>query len=296
MHASNAASRTPMFDSWTHDDFAQHVYNADYPRHDPEYLEIRPQQHADLICTSFPEMREGRVLDFGSGLGLLERKLASRGFADVTSYDPFSHPVPPEGSFDTILSFEVFEHHQAPVDLRPDHAPPEARRRAAVPDVADHPGHPRSRHRSVVVLRAAQRAHLVSHRPVPDAACPTPRAEYGAFGSSLHRRSIARRHRAGSTNSSSSSGPAAIRQATNTARIHAARHRPAPLGAPSCSTHLRQQAANVGTAGATASARSLNTTGTPPVSAGSSGDRAATRRRAARRATPARPPHAAGRS
>ena len=107
----------PMFDSWTHDDFAQHVYNADYPRHDPEYLEIRPQQHADLICTSFPEMREGRVLDFGSGLGLLERKLASRGFADVTSYDPFSHPVPPEGSFDTILSFEVFEHHQAPVDL-----------------------------------------------------------------------------------------------------------------------------------------------------------------------------------
>ncbi|WP_071335786.1 class I SAM-dependent methyltransferase [Burkholderia contaminans] len=107
----------PMFDSWTHDDFAQHVYNADYPRHDPEYLEIRPQQHADLICTSFPEMREGRVLDFGSGLGLLERKLVSRGFTDVTSYDPFSHPVPPEGRFDTILSFEVFEHHPAPVDL-----------------------------------------------------------------------------------------------------------------------------------------------------------------------------------
>ena len=165
----------PMFDSWTHDDFAQHVYNADYPRHDPEYLEIRPQQHADLICTSFPEMREGRVLDFGSGLGLLERKLASRGFADVTSYDPFSHPVPPEGSFDTILSFEVFEHHQAPVDLFDQIMRHRARRRAAVPDVADHPGHPRSRHRSVVVLRAAQRAHLVSHRPVPDAACPTPR-------------------------------------------------------------------------------------------------------------------------
>ena len=57
----------PMFDSWTHDDFAQHVYNADYPRHDPEYLEIRPQQHADLISHQLSEMREGRVLDFGSG-------------------------------------------------------------------------------------------------------------------------------------------------------------------------------------------------------------------------------------
>lgn len=107
----------PAFDSWTHDDFAQHVYNADYARHDPEYLEMRPQQHADLIETSFPEMRESRILDFGSGLGLLEKKLKSRGFADVTSYDPFTHPVPPEGTFDTILSFEVFEHHPAPRDL-----------------------------------------------------------------------------------------------------------------------------------------------------------------------------------
>ncbi|HDR9148752.1 TPA: class I SAM-dependent methyltransferase [Burkholderia vietnamiensis] len=105
---------TPAFDHWTHDDFARHVYNDDYVRHDPEYFEHRPQQHADLICTSFPEMRDGRILDFGSGLGLLERKLSARGFGDVTSYDPFSQAVAPQGTFDAALSFEVFEHHPQP--------------------------------------------------------------------------------------------------------------------------------------------------------------------------------------
>ncbi|AOI67445.1 SAM-dependent methyltransferase [Burkholderia territorii] len=108
---------TRAFDHWTHDDFARHVYNDDYARHDPEYLEHRPQQHADLICTSFPSMRENRILDFGSGLGLLEKKLSARGFTDVTSYDPFSHPVAPLGQFDAILSFEVFEHHPDPRSL-----------------------------------------------------------------------------------------------------------------------------------------------------------------------------------
>lgn len=178
-----------MFDSWTHDDFAQHVYNADYPRHDPEYLEIRPQQHADLICTSFPEMREGRVLDFGSGLGLLERKLVSRGFTDVTSYDPFSHPVPPEGRFDTILSFEVFEHHPAPVDLfdqimryrKPDGALL-FQTSLITRDILDQ-GIDQWWY---CVPRNGQ--YLVSHRPVPDAACPTTRARIWRIRSVAARR------------------------------------------------------------------------------------------------------------
>jgi hypothetical protein len=108
---------TSAFDNWTHNQWAQHVYNADYQRHDPDYLEKRPQQHADMICNHFSEMCSDRVLDFGSGLGLLEKKLLAREFRDVTSYDPFTHPEAPQGQFDTILSFEVFEHHTDPKRL-----------------------------------------------------------------------------------------------------------------------------------------------------------------------------------
>lgn len=48
----------------------------------------------------------GRVLDFGSGLGEDVAFLRSRGF-DVTAYDPYYAPDPPEGRFDTILCLYV---------------------------------------------------------------------------------------------------------------------------------------------------------------------------------------------
>ena len=37
---------TDFFDDWTTDEFAAYVYNADYPRIDSEYAEIRPGNRA----------------------------------------------------------------------------------------------------------------------------------------------------------------------------------------------------------------------------------------------------------
>ncbi len=45
---------------------------------------------------------KGRVLDFGSGLGVDVRFLKQKGF-DVTGYDPYYQPDYPKGRFDTIL-------------------------------------------------------------------------------------------------------------------------------------------------------------------------------------------------
>ncbi|RMG31033.1 MAG: class I SAM-dependent methyltransferase [Methanobacteriota archaeon] len=45
---------------------------------------------------------KGRVLDFGSGLGVDVRFLKQKGF-DVTGFDPYYQPEYPRGKFDTIL-------------------------------------------------------------------------------------------------------------------------------------------------------------------------------------------------
>jgi tetratricopeptide (TPR) repeat protein len=112
---------TPAMDDWTRQDFSAHIYNDDYARHDPDYLGKHPATSAKLISGSFPEMAWGNVLDFGSGLGLLEKELKSRGFAQVDSYDPYAsdagvRPALAE-KYQTIVCFEVFEHHPQPREL-----------------------------------------------------------------------------------------------------------------------------------------------------------------------------------
>lgn len=49
---------------------------------------------------------QGRILDFGSGLGRDVQFLNEQGF-DVTGYDPYYAPEIPQGRFDTILCFYV---------------------------------------------------------------------------------------------------------------------------------------------------------------------------------------------
>jgi 2-polyprenyl-3-methyl-5-hydroxy-6-metoxy-1,4-benzoquinol methylase len=108
---------TRAFDNWTSEDFAEHIYNSDYERHDPDYKGARPISNAELIASNFPEMAQGNMLDFGSGLGLLERELRARGFSQVASYDPYaaskSASVLSE-KYQTVVAFEVFEHHPDP--------------------------------------------------------------------------------------------------------------------------------------------------------------------------------------
>ncbi|MGE8162800.1 class I SAM-dependent methyltransferase [Paraburkholderia sp. NPDC080076] len=112
---------TRAMDQWSTRDFANHIYNEDYARHDPAYLGERPKEHAQLIGENFPEIAQVPMLDFGSGLGLLEKELRSRGFTQIDSYDPYAcdaRKVPDlVQKYQTVVAFEVFEHHPQPQAL-----------------------------------------------------------------------------------------------------------------------------------------------------------------------------------
>ena len=106
---------TTAMDQWSQKDFLERIYNDEYARHDPDYLGKRPKEYALLISTAMPELRSFKVLDFGSGLGLLEKNLKELEFKDVDSYDPFTQTQKPQyQAYDVVLAFEVFEHHSNP--------------------------------------------------------------------------------------------------------------------------------------------------------------------------------------
>lgn len=103
---------SPQMHRWSDAEFAERVYNEQYVLVDPDFVEIRPAGFADLIWKSFGD-KTGliRHLDFGGGSGLLSATLKARGM-DSASYDPFhgEHESLPDGKFNFISAFEVFEH------------------------------------------------------------------------------------------------------------------------------------------------------------------------------------------
>jgi SAM-dependent methyltransferase len=107
---------TAFFDSFTPEDFSKHIYNDQYILVDPGYKEIRPQGNARFIADLFGDFKNISVLDYGGGNGRLEKLLKQSGFADVTTYEPFSadYSAKPQKQFDLIVSFEVFEHTTNP--------------------------------------------------------------------------------------------------------------------------------------------------------------------------------------
>ncbi len=105
---------TPFFDDWTGEDFARFVYNQDYVRVDPDYLGRRPEADAERLAQLLDGAEDPRILDYGSGSGLLADRLRDRGFTRASSYDPFSQPDLVETAFDIITCFEVLEHTPAP--------------------------------------------------------------------------------------------------------------------------------------------------------------------------------------
>jgi SAM-dependent methyltransferase len=112
---------TTAFDTWMPADFARVIYNDEYVRDDPSYLENRPRENAEMIQKNFPEMAHVSLLDYGAGAGLLERKLRGMGFPDVDSFEPYGPggailPLP-DRRYAMITSFEVFEHHPRPHEL-----------------------------------------------------------------------------------------------------------------------------------------------------------------------------------
>ena len=103
----------PEFLSWSMKDFSRHIYNRDYLRVDPDYKEARPNAQAEMIESLLgPEKARISHLDYGSGNGLLSRRLRKRGWKS-DAYDPFANPdlsVTEMGSYDLVTAFEVFEH------------------------------------------------------------------------------------------------------------------------------------------------------------------------------------------
>jgi 2-polyprenyl-6-hydroxyphenyl methylase/3-demethylubiquinone-9 3-methyltransferase len=107
---------TGAFDGFTQEQFRQHIYNDGYARIDPDYDKLRPEGNAAFIGKLLRDERSLRVLDYGSGSGLLAEKLREAGFVDVSCYDPFveQSASKPEGKFDFITCFEVLEHTTTP--------------------------------------------------------------------------------------------------------------------------------------------------------------------------------------
>ena len=110
---------TSCFDSWSHEDFAAHIYNDLYIRIDPDYEERRPAANLTWIVQEFGQMRRtSRFLDYGGGNGRLAELMRQNGFNDVETYDPFDqrHSRLPSGTFTFISCFETLEHVPDPVE------------------------------------------------------------------------------------------------------------------------------------------------------------------------------------
>ncbi|MDE1184354.1 class I SAM-dependent methyltransferase [Paraburkholderia sp.] len=106
---------TNAFDHWQKADFQQHIYNDDYVRVDPDYVESRPTHNATTVL-DFIGKGEGLVLlDYGGGDGKLSALLRAHG-VDAHSWDPMNaaDSAPPPLSCDVVTAFEVLEHTPTP--------------------------------------------------------------------------------------------------------------------------------------------------------------------------------------
>ena len=110
---------TSAFDDFTPEDFRRFIYNDEYARFDPDYLETRPRNNAAFLAGLFRESPDIRILDYGGGSGRLATLLRERGFQRVDTFDPFviEHQQAPWGRYNLVLSFEVVEHSPDPRKL-----------------------------------------------------------------------------------------------------------------------------------------------------------------------------------
>ncbi len=101
------------FDEWSPHEFQTLIYNADYVKVDPDYVEVRPRALAERIIRQFASCRaEISCLDYGGGSGLFADLLRRADFKRAVTYDEHSpaHRELPAGPFNLVTCFEVFEH------------------------------------------------------------------------------------------------------------------------------------------------------------------------------------------
>lgn len=105
---------SPEIYQWDKSKFAKYIYNSEYIRVDPDYVQKRPQENFSRIEEIFSILKEKNYshLDYGGGNGTLSLLLKNNGW-NSTSYDPFENSeasIQSLGKFDFITAFEVFEH------------------------------------------------------------------------------------------------------------------------------------------------------------------------------------------
>ena len=100
----------PEMLTWTPNDLGNKVYNEDYVKYDPDYIEVRPKNYAKIF-EGFPAISPVGIkhLDYGSGSGVMSRELQRKRW-DSTCYDPYSSNIKPTTKFNFITAIEVFEH------------------------------------------------------------------------------------------------------------------------------------------------------------------------------------------
>ncbi|WP_411052387.1 class I SAM-dependent methyltransferase [Tritonibacter sp. SIMBA_163] len=99
---------TDYFDGWPDRRFKEQIYNADYHIHDPGYVARRPKSTADAVTRFYSTST--RVLDYGSGSGLLPEHLSEVG-VDAVAFDPMTLELTAiSGQYDLLLCIEVLEH------------------------------------------------------------------------------------------------------------------------------------------------------------------------------------------
>lgn len=101
----------PEMLQWSSEKLGQEVYNEDYIKYDPEYLDIRPKNSANFLMQTVNRFYYKKLhhLDYGSGMGVMSKELRKHGW-NSTAYDPYSNPIRPDRKFDFITAVEVFEH------------------------------------------------------------------------------------------------------------------------------------------------------------------------------------------
>ncbi len=111
---------TELIDDWSDGELSRFIYNDDYIKVDPEYVDERPRRTAAHMSKVLRGCESLRILDYGSGAGVFASEMTAFGYSDITCYDPISHPEKPTGRFELITCFEVIEHSPRPLETMRD--------------------------------------------------------------------------------------------------------------------------------------------------------------------------------